>query len=377
MCTALIMAGGRSRRMRSSLRSQHKALVRVLGVPLIERNLLMLLQRGFRDLVVAVNTDEQKIIDYVQGRGKRLAELRSASLRCFEETQPLGTIGAARAITSDSDTILVLNVDNLSTLDLRQFVCHHLQQHAALTIATHVENFQIPFGEVVVNNGCIEEYREKPVVKINLSSGTYVLTKTAVDFLPQSERIDVPELFAKLALRHEKVVAFQHNAHWIDVNDAGTLPKADELAFQYLREFDTWNLAPQLELAHVLICAGDRVLLGKNSVASPQGMTLTFPESLQARVEGIPAHNLAEILAERVSLHNTAPQPLISFDDLDASNGASVRHHVYYAPVNSAQCESINALHENLEWIIPSQVQTEIVGDTALPRALAALRRHL
>ncbi len=56
MCTAIIMAGGRSERMRSTAGQTHKALISVLGVPMIERNLLALFAQGFRNVIVAVSS---------------------------------------------------------------------------------------------------------------------------------------------------------------------------------------------------------------------------------------------------------------------------------------------------------------------------------
>ena len=44
---ALIMAGGCSLRMRASLGGRHKAMVEVLGVSMLERNIMALLAHGF------------------------------------------------------------------------------------------------------------------------------------------------------------------------------------------------------------------------------------------------------------------------------------------------------------------------------------------
>ncbi len=54
MAVALIMAGGRSSRMRASV-PRHKAMVEVLGLSMLERNLIMLAGHGFRDIAIAVN----------------------------------------------------------------------------------------------------------------------------------------------------------------------------------------------------------------------------------------------------------------------------------------------------------------------------------
>ena len=149
MMQALIMAGGRSERMRASLGPAHKALVRVEGVPLIERNLVTLLAAGARDITVAVSQNETDISDYVANRGQQLAAAAEARLELLRETEPLGTIGAAGVVELRAAALLIINVDNLTSLNLRKFVSQHIESQAVLTVATHFETFQIPFGQVV------------------------------------------------------------------------------------------------------------------------------------------------------------------------------------------------------------------------------------
>jgi NDP-sugar pyrophosphorylase family protein len=81
----MIMAGGRSERMRATLSPDHKSLVRVLGIPLLERNLCKLLAAGFRDIVVTMNASELAIERYVQARGLALATATNATIECFKE----------------------------------------------------------------------------------------------------------------------------------------------------------------------------------------------------------------------------------------------------------------------------------------------------
>ena len=237
MCTAIIMAGGRSERMRSTAGQTHKALISILGVPMIERNLLALFAQGFRDVIVAVSSRERDVLDYVNGRATKLAHRCGAALRCYIEVAPLGTIGAAGAVQCDSDPLLVVNVDNLTTLDLREFVDHHVRERAILSIATHVELFPVPFGEVVVQHGLVTEYREKPTISIRLSSGTYVLSREARSHIAKDCRTDLPSLFALLRERGERIVSYGHRAPWIDVNDAASLDKAESLIGQHSSEF--------------------------------------------------------------------------------------------------------------------------------------------
>src|SRR6516225_2384840 len=56
--TAIIMAGGRSERMRAAGEHTHKALLRVAGQTMLERNIRSVFWHGLRDVVVVSSQQE-------------------------------------------------------------------------------------------------------------------------------------------------------------------------------------------------------------------------------------------------------------------------------------------------------------------------------
>jgi D-glycero-D-manno-heptose 1,7-bisphosphate phosphatase len=209
--------------------SVHKALVPVLGRSLIQRNLETLLAEGFRDIVVAVSAQEPEIEAYVGSDGAALAGSVGATLACIKEAAPLGTIGAARSAIGGCDALLVVNVDNLTTLSLRALVDYHCQTKAGLTIACHSEACRIPFGQLIVEGGEVVDYCEKPAFPVTISSGIYVVSRAAAELIEPDRRFDITDLFRAVHLRGLRVSAFEHRSQWIDVNDASALKRAEEL----------------------------------------------------------------------------------------------------------------------------------------------------
>src|SRR3954464_6166845 len=112
------MAGGRGERLRASGTSVPKPLVPVLGIPLLERNLLTLLAAGFRDLTVAVPSHTPEIGAFAESRCRMLAESYGAQLAVLEERVPLGNIGATRGVTAGAADLLVLDLANLTPVVL-------------------------------------------------------------------------------------------------------------------------------------------------------------------------------------------------------------------------------------------------------------------
>jgi NDP-sugar pyrophosphorylase family protein len=226
---ALIMAGGKSERMRASGTPEHKGLRAVAGLPLIECNLRALLHFGFRRLFVAVNGAEHELLAWIDGPGRGFVRQRSASLEVLVETQGRGTIGAVAGLAGDVDHVVIVNVDNLTNLDLRALASRHSDKGASATIATHRQPFAIPFGMLELDGDRVAAYREKPTIPVPISSGTYVLARRAIDRVPRERRFDVPALIALLLDSGEKVLAHAHEDAWIDVNDEVALARAQGL----------------------------------------------------------------------------------------------------------------------------------------------------
>jgi len=332
MTSALIMAGGRSERMRSTFGPQHKALVRVLGVPMLERNLCSLLSAGFRDITVAISAQEKQVENYIQSRGQTLASAVGAILRCYKEKWSQGTIGAAGQIEVLSDALLVVNVDNLTALDLSALVCRHLQSGAALTIATHVEPFQIPFGELALADGRVTAYTEKPVLRIRLSSGTYVLGSKARELIPRHRRADLPQLVSMLLDRGDRIAAFEHEAAWIDINDAGAVERAEELVKSNVDAFERWRQKPSCKVASLFIHSHSRFVAIHRPTVSPRYPgTWDIPSEPLRQQDGSPLEAILAGIENEPWLPQFEPQFLASFDDLDGTTRQLIRHHVFVA----------------------------------------------
>lgn len=316
MAAAIIMAGGRSSRMRATGGPLHKALVPVLGVPMLERNICALIGHGFLDITIAIAADEPAIEEFVTGRCAALADVCGARLELFRETQALGTIGAARVFAGSSGSVMVVNVDNLTALDLRAMFDAHVASNAAMTVATHTEPFVVPFGAVIVDAGRIVEYREKPVHDVHVSSGTYVLGPRAIAAIGAGGPTTAPELVAKLIASGETVGSFEHDAAWTDVNDAASVMHAEDLISASAPAFEQWWRAPHLESKVVVVSSPAGVLVKRSRVGGTNSSS-----TWTATVDGIALRDDLE--------------PLVTFDAVDLEQRKVVRHRAYIAHLDS------------------------------------------
>jgi NDP-mannose synthase len=375
MTTALIMAGGRSSRMRATLGRTHKALEKVLGVSMLERNLLTLLSHDIREIFLAVGSVESSILAFARGRGDRVARAAGAELKVLIEEHPLGTIGAARAVKTASEDLLVVNVDNLTSLDLSALVEHHRATKAALTVATHVEPFQVPFGQVSIENGEIVGYAEKPVIPVSLCSGTYVVSRTARLSIPSGKPMGAPELVNILLHSKQKVSAFSHSSPWIDVNDSSSLDKAEELIMDNFEGFELWRQPASDEAVTLCVLNGHRLAL----VQSP---SRTVPKIVRLPMEAMllpddtPLRSAYRLRSKMGMPGIGKPHALVSFDELDTRRRQRTRHHIFVAEAHGRN-RALPAKSSPISW----ELVTDLVADASRAhgrsRTIAYLKRYV
>lgn len=302
---------------------------------MLERNLCALLSEGFDDIVVCYSGYEGEVEQYLETRGKELVQSRNAALELIREEQPLGTIGGASRLKTRSGPLLVVNVDNLTTMRLRNLVARHVDAQAVLTIAVHREPFQIPFGEVTLRDGEVVGYAEKPILPITISSGTYVLSAECRRMIPEKRRFDIPTLFSMVKGMKNKVVAFEHSAAWIDVNDAAAVKRAEHLILDNYADFELWKISPDAEVTDLFLHDGFRIS--------------------HAAVETCQGH---------------IPKFVAAFDEVGLPRGRLIRHKVCMLPIGVLRTRG-----ESQVWIRLDE-NGQMLNRT-MKRSLAVLRHNL
>jgi len=347
----------------------------VLGVTMLERNLCKLLSSGFQNIAVAVSEHEPEIAVEVETRGRALASATGATVECFREKQQLGTIGVAREFKDRFDPLLVVNVDNLTALDFNALVDHHQRSGAALTVATHFEPLQMPYGEVNVSDGWLTQYIEKPVRQTCISSGTYVLSPKALNLIKRDHKTSVPELIDTLLQCGESIAAFQHNAAWIDVNDSMAVEKAERLIGDQFSDFEYWDQAPDCELSALLIHSPKGLLVERRPETAGRYRGLWDIPGEQLQNDQTPGDAIARKVKEQAGCQNLLPSFLTSFDDLDISTGKILRHHVFFVHVD----EITPDFHPDgdVRWMPLAGAGSSDPLSHAAVRSLASLRRRL
>jgi len=250
--------------------------------------------------------------------------------------------------------------DNLTSLDLRMLVRRHEETRAALTIATHDQLFQLPYGVPRVEDDRVLAFEEKPAIRLLVSSGLYALGPTALAALEAGETVGAPTLLTRLLTRDPpaQVLRFQHAAPWIDVNDAQALSRAQKLVAEQ-PTLECWAPRVDRERASVLLSRKGRWLVGRAEAGG--GSLWELP--------GVPLRSGADPAEALRATHIVEPGAELSkcaiFDDVDLATGQIVRHHLLRA---SGDCK---AAPEGTRWIGPVAAEQAVPLRWSTQRALA------
>ena len=210
---AVILAGGKGTRLAPYTKILPKPLLPIGDMPILEVLLRQMQRAGVEHAILTVGHLAQLLRLFFQN-GEQLGLKISYS---YEE-KALGTAGPLSMIPGLNDSFLVSNGDVLTTLDLNQLVNFHHAEGAIATIAMHRRQVNIDFGVLELDSeNQISGYIEKPTYDYMVSMGIYVFEPQVLDYIPQNQYLDFPDLVKLLLEDGRKVVGYPFSGYWQDL----------------------------------------------------------------------------------------------------------------------------------------------------------------
>lgn len=223
---AVILAGGRGRRLDPYTTILPKPLMPIGDVPILEVVIRQLRRAGFDEVTMAVGYLAELIVAYF-GDGSKFGTRISYS----REDKPLGTAGPLGLIEGLGETFLVMNGDLLTTCDYGAMYDQHSESGALATMATYQKQTKIDLGVIETDGRWVRKYIEKPTYDFTVSTGIYVLEPEILRFIPKRERLDLPDLVTKVIESGKLVGTYPIEGYWLDIGRHDDYEEA-------LREFD-------------------------------------------------------------------------------------------------------------------------------------------
>ena len=185
---ALILAGGRGKRLRPLTDKIPKPLILINNIPLIERSIKYLKKFGINDIIICSGYKSKQIENFLKKKNNFECKIEFSI-----EKSPLGTGGAIRKATEkiSDNSFVVINGDIVTDINLRKIL------KKPNTIAAN--ELKTKFGTMEIRNSKIIAFNEKTDIEnIWMNPGVYHLSSDIRRILPKKGSLE-SVVFPKLA----------------------------------------------------------------------------------------------------------------------------------------------------------------------------------
>ena len=204
---AIILAGGRGKRLRPITDKIPKPLIPINNMPLIERTIKYLKKYGISEIIISSGYKSTQIEKFLKKNKNFGCEIIFSN-----EKTPLGTGGAIKKALKhvNEKTFMVLNGDIVTNLDLKKIL------KKPNTIAAN--ELKTKFGTMDIKNNKILKFNEKKdVTDVWMNPGIYHLSKDIEKLIPKKgslEGIVFPKMTKNKTL---ETVKFK-NVMWFSID---------------------------------------------------------------------------------------------------------------------------------------------------------------
>ena len=228
---AVILAGGKGTRLRPYTVVLPKPLMPIGEYPIIEVVVRQLVYYGFKHITMAVN-HQADIIKAFFGTGQKW----NIEIDYSMEDQPLSTMGPLKLINDLPDDFLIINGDILTDLDFYEFYSHHVSHQNIFTVSSCQREQKSEYGVLEIKNEHeLVGFKEKPVIKFDVSMGVYMANKKILEYIPAGRPYGFDQLMIDLINSKNPASVKRFDGYWLDIGRPDDYVRAIE-EFENLRD---------------------------------------------------------------------------------------------------------------------------------------------
>lgn len=227
--TAVILAGGFGTRVKHLLPNIPKPMATVLNKPFLEWIIRYLHQQNINHFLLSTGYLSEVIKTYFN---KNI--LDNLTIKCYEETEPLGTgggfINAVNQDNSNSDYWLVANGDSLIFTDLKPFFdCLNDETIEGAILGLTVEDAS-RYGSLKFDeNYNLVSFSEKKAGKGVINGGVYLFKNSILNKFPSQKPLSFEyDIFPSLLNQGCKLKVYTISAPFLDIGTPETLSQAEK-----------------------------------------------------------------------------------------------------------------------------------------------------
>ena len=221
---AVIMAGGRGKRLSPLTDTIPKPMLRLGDKPIIEHNIGRLISFGIKKIYISVKYLGEQIVNYL-GDGSQ----KGISIEYVWEDEPLGTAGALALINNlSSEHILLMNSDLFTNVNFESLYLKLINENADMAVASTEYKVDIPYAVFETKEGRVTNFKEKPSFIYHSNAGIYILKRSLISKIEKGKYCDITDVMEQLVTEGGKLVYDPIIGYWIDIGKTVDYEHAQE-----------------------------------------------------------------------------------------------------------------------------------------------------
>ena len=221
---AVIMAGGRGKRLSPLTDTIPKPMLQLGSKPIIEHNIDRLISFGIKKIYISVKYLGEQIGDYL-GDGNQ----KNINIEYVWENEPLGTAGALALIDNlTTEHILLMNSDLFTNVNFESLYLKLINENADMAVASTEYKVDIPYAVFETKAGKITNFKEKPSFIYHSNAGIYILKRSLISKIQKNKYCDITDVMEQLVTEGGKLVYDPIIGYWIDIGKTVDYEHAQE-----------------------------------------------------------------------------------------------------------------------------------------------------
>ena len=221
---AVIMAGGRGKRLSPLTDIIPKPMLLLGDKPIIEHNIDRLISFGIKKIYISVKYLGQQIVDYL-GDGNQ----KGITIEYVWEDEPLGTAGALALITNlNTEHFLLMNSDLFTNVNFESLYLKLINESADMAVASTEYKVDIPYAVFETKEGKVTSFKEKPSFIYHSNAGIYILKRSLISTIEKGKYCDITDIMERLVAEGGKLVYDPIIGYWIDIGKAVDYERAKD-----------------------------------------------------------------------------------------------------------------------------------------------------
>ncbi|MDH6251875.1 MurNAc alpha-1-phosphate uridylyltransferase [Chryseobacterium sp. H1D6B] len=232
---ALIFAAGKGTRLKPFTDHHPKALAKVNGIPLLERNIKYLKSFGITDFVINIHHFGNQIVEFLKENNNFECHVELSD-EADELLETGGGLIFARKFLDHGEDFLIMNADILTNININNFVEYHknIKDFATLAVSDRDSSRKLLFNDEMVLRGWLNvQTGEQRLAEFNKGfkplafSGVHCINPVIFEKIKRTGKFSIMEEYLDL-MQTERIHGFVHDSVLIDVGRPESIIEAEK-----------------------------------------------------------------------------------------------------------------------------------------------------